>query len=241
MDSRALPVSVANLRAGFSDYDTPELQRLWERDGLSVLRQVGELGVSRAMSVGTRQVLFQVVRAIGARSVLDIGTYVGTSALNFALAVGAGGRVVTVDVVDANAPDGFWQRHGRPRSPAELMAAAGVAERVKFVTARGVDYLRSTKERFGLICVDANTMDGADFAEGENYKTLRLSLDRLSPGGVMFFDDVFPRGEPVLPGGFAVRGIWQTLERAKEELGIAVHQIYSTPDGAQVRCAFLTR
>lgn len=228
-------IGLSNLREGMPDYDTPELRGQWEREGLAVLKRVGELGVFRAMSVGTRQMLFQSARAIGARSVLDIGTYVGTSALAFALAVGEGGRVVTVDIVDANAPDGYWKIGGRPRSPAGLMEAAGVADRVEFVTATGANYLAGTDDRFDLICIDASK------DSEEDYLTTGLALKRLNPGGLMFFDDVFPEGKPMKAGGYSALGPWLTLERLKRENGAKVHQIDKTIDGGDVRCAFMTR
>ncbi len=40
---------------------------------------------------------YLVARAIGARKVLDLGTLVGYSALTFSMAVGSGGKVVTVE------------------------------------------------------------------------------------------------------------------------------------------------
>lgn len=233
VDRAALPViDLSNLREGMPDYDTPELRGQWEREGLAVLKRVGELGVFRAMSVGTRQMLFQSARAIGARSVLDIGTYVGTSALAFALAVE---RVVTVDYVDANAPDGYWKIDGRTRSPAGLMEAAGVADRVEFVTATDANYLAGTDDRFDLICIDASK------DSEEDYLTTGLALKRLNPGGLMFFDDVFPEGKPMKAGGYSVLGPWLMLERLKRESGAKVHQIDKTIDGGDVRCAFMTR
>ena len=228
-------IDLSRLRKGMPEYDTPELRKQWARDGLAVLQRVGELGVFRAMSVGTRQELFQACRAIEARSVLDVGTYVGTSALAFALAVGEGGRVVTVDCVDANDPDGFWKIDGRPHSPAKLMEAAGVADRVEFVTATGADYLKDNEDRFDLICIDASK------DSEEDYLTTSYALKRLSPGGLLFFDDVFPEGAPMKPGGYSVLGPWLLLERLRREHGAQVHQMYRTLDGGAVRCAFVTR
>lgn len=230
-----LKATLRYLRQGLPAYDTPDLAAQWQSDGLAVLERVQELGVFRAMSVGTRQILFQAVRAMRAHTVLDIGTYVGTSALNFALAVGKGGRVVTVDCVDANAPDGFWAVDKRPRSPAQLMQAAGVADRVEFATSTGCQYLATTEQKFDFICIDANKN------EEEDWRTVGLALRRLNPNGLIFFDDVFPEGKPVRPGGFAEIGTWNTLQRLQRETGAQVHQINATLQGSQIRCAFVTR
>jgi predicted O-methyltransferase YrrM len=225
--------NVSNLRVGLPDYNTKELQRQWRKEGLAKLTELGELSVFRAMSVGTRQMLFQMCRAIGAKRVLDIGTYVGTSALNFALAVGPDGRVTTLDIVDANGEDGYWAVDKRPRKPSELMRAAGVD--VEFVTMSGLDYLRSCTDRFDFVCIDAGKDADTD------YEVAKLSVERMNPGGVLFFDDVFPNNVPMRPGGYCTEGPWLATERLKSEFGLTVHQINQSLDGGGVRCAFVTR
>jgi predicted O-methyltransferase YrrM len=171
-----------------------------------------------------------------ARTVLDIGTYVGTSAATFALAVKPrGGSVVTVDVCEANAPDGFWKIDERPHSPKELMQKLDVEDCVTFVTCRGIEYLKNTQRKFDFVCLDAGK--GAE----EDFQTIVLALEHMNPPGLMFLDDVFPFGEPMVPGGFSEIGPWQALERLKREAPVEVHQVNTTLEGFAVRCAFVTR
>src|SRR5687767_7342320 len=109
-------------------YDTPELAADW-LEAKTVFERIGELEVPAAMMVGTRRILYQTVRAMNARDVLDIGTHTGLSALTFAL---AGCDVVTLDKVDANGPNGRWRKFGR-RKPIDTLRAASVDDRVTFV------------------------------------------------------------------------------------------------------------
>lgn len=227
-------INVRKLRKVLPNYDTADLYQEWER-ALDKLAEATELDVYRAMSVGTRRILYQCLLAMGARSVLDIGTYVGTSAACFALAVKRKrGHVVTVDVRDANAPNGFWAIDERPHSPRELMHKLGVGDNVEFVTCSGNDYLRRTKRTFDFICLDAGKSADEDFI------TLTLALDKLNPKGLIFVDDVFPNGEPFVEGGYAEPGPWLALEKLRELAPIRVHQLNKTLEGADIRCAFIT-
>lgn len=208
------------------------LDREW-REAKNVQTSVDSLSTFRAMSVGTREMLFKTLRAMGAKRVLDIGTYVGTSALAFALAVGGDGEVVTVDIVDANAPDGYWHVDKRPCSPREMLARAGVADRVEFVTMSGLDYVKSTDKTFDFICIDAGK--GFD----EDYETAVRALELLTPGGLLFVDDVFPSGGPIKPGGYHEPGPWKVVKTLIENFPLRHIQVDKTPDGGTVRCAFL--
>lgn len=193
-----------------------------------VLESLGELGVACAMSIGTRRILFQTIRAMGATRVLDIGTYVGTSALNFALAVGEAGSVVSVDIE----PD-HWLKVGRRWSPAELMQQAGVADRVEFVTMDARDYLRTTAERFDFISIDGWH---EDFAVEEE---VELALGRLNPGGLIFLDDVQDEGETPPPGLDVIDGPRMALARLLQRFPIRAVHMRSTLEGEWSATAFL--
>lgn len=228
-------IDATNLRADVPNFDTAELRDAWHREGLPVFQACGEVAVFRAMSIGTRQILFQTIRAMGARDVLDIGTYNGTSALNFALAVGLGGRVVTVDIVDANAPAGYWFVDKRPHSPRHLMEKARVADRVEFVTMDANAYLASTERLFDLICIDSAK------SEEDTYEQLALVVSRLKPNGIIFMDDVFADGKP-MPSGYYEAAHWNVLTRyANEGAPIRATPITKTLDSARIACAWVTR
>jgi predicted O-methyltransferase YrrM len=132
---------------------------------------------------------------MGARRVLDIGTYVGTSALMYAMAVGHGGRVVSVDTDDVNGVGGHWHNVRGAVPPASLMKSADLAERVDFVRMDARDFLECTCDRFDLISLDGWHEDFAVERE------IELSLDRLTPNGLIFLDDVQAANEE-LPAGF---------------------------------------
>jgi predicted O-methyltransferase YrrM len=220
--------NIESLRREVPKFDTTALFSEWAV-ALQVFMAHGEVSVFRAMSVGTRRILFQTLRAMQAKDVLDIGTYNGTSALTFAL---AGTRVVTVDVVDANAPDGYWKVDGRPHSPQQLMDKAGVE--VEFVTQDANEYLKTTEDKFDFICIDSAK------SEQDTYEQIPLAVSRLKPGGLIFMDDVFADGQP-MPSGYYEAAHWNVLQRYMAEGFIKAIPITRTLEGARVACAWVVR
>jgi predicted O-methyltransferase YrrM len=216
-------------------YDTDKFHQEWQ-GALEVFTQLDEMEIPCAMGIGTRRILFQAVRAMGATDILDIGTFTGTSALTFALAVGDSGRVTTVDIRDANSGDAHWRSSGRARSPMDLMAMAGVKDRVEFVMQDSVEYLRSTKKKFDFISLDGWHEDFAVYSE------IELAMTRLKPNGIIFLDDVQTPGYAPPPGFDVIPGPWQAIERRLlEGAPLIVTFLNRTLEGEPIACAFLTR
>lgn len=221
--------NIESLLQTLPKFDTPALSAEWGA-AHNVFRAVDAVNVFRAMSIGTRRILFQTLRAMNAKDVLDLGTYNGTSALCFALAC-THGRVVTVDVVDANAPDGYWAVDGLTHSPQQLMDKAGV-KNVEFVTQDATAYLRSTADTFDMICIDASK------SEEDTYDQMPLAVARLNPGGLIFMDDVFADGVP-MPSGYYDVSHWNVLQRYHGVLNPVL--LTKTLEGARIACAWVLR
>jgi O-methyltransferase len=122
------------------------------------------------------QFLAWLVELIGARRVLEIGCFTGYSALAMALALPAGGRVVTLDANQS------WARIGE-----RYWREAGVEEKVELRLGRATDSLdgllaEGAGESFDLAYVDA------DKKRYDEYYERALKLVRR--GGVVALDNV---------------------------------------------------
>lgn len=126
--------------------------------------------------------LHLLVRMVGARRVLEIGTLGGYSTICMARALPAEGRLVTIE---------FDPRHAEVAR--ENLAAAGVADRVDLRVGAALDVL-PTIERDLEAALDFAFID-ADKANNARYLEAAVHLSR--PGAVIVVDNVI-RGGAVL-------------------------------------------
>lgn len=132
------------------------------------------------ISVEQGHFLALLVKLMGARRVLEIGTFTGYSTLAMALALPVDGQLVACDV-DPLAPavgKPYWQR-------------AGVASKIDLRIAPAMDTLRALldsgfQDRFDLSFIDADKPGYDAYYEA----ALRL----VRPGGLIVFDNMLQRG-----------------------------------------------
>ncbi|MEV7758772.1 O-methyltransferase [Microbacterium sp. NPDC089180] len=144
--------------------------------------------------------LHLLARIAGARRVLEIGTLGGYSTIWLARAVGAYGRVVTIEAEPANA--------AVARANLER---AGVAGRVDILLGRGTDVLPTLDggDPFDLVFIDAD--------KESNTKYLDWAARLGRPGTVVVLDNVV-RGGEVADAGTADSKV-QGARRGVEMLG----------------------
>ena len=116
-----------------------------------------------------------LVRLIGARRVLELGTFTGYSALAMALALPADGRILCCDVSEE------WTAIARRH-----WKAAGVADRIELKLAPAAETLAALVRdgragTFDLAFVDADKASYPDYYEA--------CLSLLRAGGVVVFDN----------------------------------------------------
>jgi len=129
--------------------------------------------------------LAMLVRLLGARRVLEIGTFTGYSSTAMALALPADGRMVCCDVSEE------WTDIAR-----RTWAAAGVADMIELRLAPAVDTLddllaTDQAGTFDLCFIDANKDNYIDYYE----RSLRL----VRAGGVIAIDNVLWSGRVADP------------------------------------------
>ena len=132
------------------------------------------------MQIGPEQAaLMQVlVRAIGARRCIEIGTFTGYSALAVALALPPGGRIVCCDLSEA------WTAVAR-----RYWKMAGVERKISLRIAPALDTLRTLKGKFDFAFIDA------DKTNYQNYFEHCLKLMRR--GGLIAIDNTLWHGRVV--------------------------------------------
>lgn len=122
------------------------------------------------------RILSMFSKMIRPKVVLEIGTYLGYSALCFAEGLAEGGKVITLDIQeDTNrVARGFVER-------------SEYAEKIEFYLGDAVDIIPKLPETFDLVFIDA------DKPNYSNYYS--LVFEKVRPGGFLIADNVLWSGK----------------------------------------------
>ena len=139
-------------------------------------------GAASRMQIGDDQAVLMetVVRAMGARNAVEVGTFTGYSALAVARGLGPEGRLLCCDVSEE------WTAIGR-----EAWERAGVADRIDLRIGPGLDTLRALpkEEQFDFAFIDADKPGYPGY-----YEEILL---RTRPGGLILIDNVLKGGRVI--------------------------------------------
>jgi caffeoyl-CoA O-methyltransferase len=113
--------------------------------------------------------------ALGARTVLEIGTFGGYSALAMAPGLAPGGRIITCEISDVHAE--FARRH---------IAASPHADKIEVVVGPAIDTIATLDGPFDLVFIDADKATYPDYFEAV--------LPKLSPRGLIVADNTLWSG-----------------------------------------------
>ena len=122
------------------------------------------------------RILSMFSRMIRPKIVLEIGTYLGYSALCFAEGLMDGGKVITLDVND--------ETNKVARS---FVEKSEYEDRIEFHLGNAVEIIPSLPETFDLVFIDA------DKPNYSNY--YNLVFDKVRPGGFVIADNVLWSGK----------------------------------------------
>jgi predicted O-methyltransferase YrrM len=158
-----------------------------EPPALAGLRQATATVAHSEMQIGVEQgqLLSLLVKLIGARRCIELGTYTGYSALAVALALPADGLLVACDVSEE------WTSIGR-----RFWREAGVDSRIDLQIRPALETLDDLLARGGRGTFDFAFLDADKPNYGAYYEKL---LELLRPGGLIAVDNTLAlAGEPVM-------------------------------------------
>jgi caffeoyl-CoA O-methyltransferase len=152
-----------------------------------------------------------LVRAIGARRALELGTFTGYGAISIARGLPEDGLLVTCDLSEE------WTAIAR-----RYFEQAGLADRIDLRLGPALDTLRELPEDepFDFAFIDADKGNYPAYYE----ECLRL----LRPGGLVMIDNVFYGGEVVSDGDGGDRGQFAAEVRQLNDRVVADERVLST-------------
>jgi predicted O-methyltransferase YrrM len=160
---------------------------LREHPALAALREATREHAHANMQIGPDQGQFMawLVRLMGARRTIEVGTFTGYSALAVALALPPDGHVLACDISDE------YTRVGRP-----FWEQAGVSQKIELVLAPALQTLDARLQQGEAGSHDFAFID----ADKPNYdRYYERCLELLRPGGVIAFDNMLWGGAVALP------------------------------------------
>ena len=159
-------------------------ERYWSEDDLlrEVRADIEQRGPTIQVSAEAGRLLALLVRAAGAKRVLEVGTLFGYSGIWMARELPADGHMDTIEIeqMHAEAAEHWFGR-------------AGLADRVTVHRGAGLDVLATLPGPYDVAFIDADKRTYPDY--------VRLSLERLRPGGIVIADNAIRRGRIVEAGG----------------------------------------
>jgi predicted O-methyltransferase YrrM len=191
------PFDTTNLRSRASVgiqyvFSDQEIAAAWNEDDVKIANFYGDQEFVAALNPCERRALYFLIMALKPPDVLEIGTHVGASTIHIAAALrqlDAEGKLTTVDVVNVNHPDqGAWKKVGMSKSPADIALALGLNDRIEFRVRSGLEFMRSTDQRFDLIFLDGN------HDAWNVYEEVSAALAVLNCGGCILLHDYLPNG-----------------------------------------------
>ncbi len=147
-----------------------------------LIAETHRLGGISVMQVSPDQGSFMTVltRLMGARWVVEVGTFTGYSTLCMARGLAEGGRIVTCDISEK------WTAIAR-----RYWEKAGVADRIELRIGPALETLRAlpADPALDLAFIDADKTGYPDYYEA--------ILERLRPGGAILVDNVLWSGNVI--------------------------------------------
>ncbi len=171
---------------------------------------------------GDQRAIYCLIRCLKPRRILEIGTHIGCSTVNVALAMkrlrsldkAARTTLVSVDIRDVNDEvDKPWKRAGAKHSPRQMIDMLGCGEFVNFVVAPSLDFLASGADGqpFDFVFLDG------DHSARTVYQELPAALRRLAADGVVLLHDYFPDLKPLWPNKEVLPGVFLAVQRLLNE------------------------
>ncbi len=125
------------------------------------------------------RVLSMFSKMIRPKAVLEIGTYLGYSALCFAEGLAESGKVITLDINEAT-----------NKVARSFVERSVYKDSIEFILGNAADVIPQLSETFDLVFIDADKPNYSNYFD--------LVIDRVRPGGFIIADNVLWSGKVLL-------------------------------------------
>lgn len=219
-------INIENLRTLTSDqlqniFNSQDIEDDWR--SLANEREKFQLPeLTGGVNPGDQKAIFFLVKYFGATKVLEIGTHIGCSTVNIALAINFNPnknekKMITLDILDVNDEQKKpWLKYNSKYSPVELIKLAQCDSFTHFYVQNSIDYLKNCNVKFDLIFLDGSHKSNIVFAE------IPLALKLLNPNGVILLHDYYPDALPLWENGQVIYGPYYAINKISKKTKIRI-------------------
>lgn len=122
--------------------------------------------------------LSMISKLVRPKTILEIGTYTGYSAICLAEGLTEGGKLITIDV-----------NPELEETVAHFVKEAGFDNKIQMIIGDAYQIIRTLPQNFDLVFIDADKPNYAKYFD--------LVIDKLNPGGLILSDNVLWSGKVV--------------------------------------------
>jgi predicted O-methyltransferase YrrM len=143
-----------------------------------ILKEMEEYAEENHVPIITQDIaglLSVLIKAAKVKSILEVGTAIGYSAIHMGLCAGEGFSITTIERNEESAI-----------KAADYIKRAGMQDSIKIITGDAEELLKEVPGSFDMIFVDA--------AKGQYMDFMRDSIGKLKTGGIFVCDNVLFRG-----------------------------------------------
>ena len=147
-------------------------------DRCGILKEMEEYASENHVPIITRDIaglLAVLIKSANIKSILEVGTAIGYSAIHMGFCAGEGFSITTIERNEESAV-----------KAAGYIKKAGMKENIKIITGDAEELLKAVPGSFDMIFVDA--------AKGQYMEFMKDSIDKLKTGGLFVCDTVLFRG-----------------------------------------------
>ncbi|HOE57303.1 MAG TPA: O-methyltransferase [Bacillota bacterium] len=147
-------------------------------DSSGILKEMEEYSEEHNVPIITPDIaglLAVIIKSANIKSILEVGTAIGYSAIHMGLCAEKGFSITTIERDESSAA-----------KAKEFIKKAGMENNIKIVTGNAEEILKDVQGRFDMIFIDA--------AKGQYMDFLKDSIDKLRTGGLFVCDNVLFRG-----------------------------------------------
>lgn len=189
---KILPEGIEDFADDHSTHPTPLFRDLAE----TTRRETSTAGMMSGATVGN--LLHLLIAAMGARRVLEVGTFTGYSALMMASALPDDGKLITCDIDEKNTSIArrFWAQspHGK---------------KIELRLGAAVETLKQLDGPFDFIFIDADKDNYSNYYE--------RAMELVAPTGLIAIDNVLWGGRVLDPKSESDKAIVALDERVKND------------------------